>query len=219
MSFETFGPDLLVGLLTGVVVGAVIIFYERSLAAKREAREAQSQASRLVHPLLLAIQRLEADPDYDKVVPLPRRIDRALKLVEGSDLDRWRELSDSALVTRLYEFRDAGWDLREDAHDLDVAIQRWKRLHQTVDGTVEYGTAEILGAGTQYLVEAFPESEQRQTLAREAENFHAHRLVKKHTRHYRKAMSKTEGELGALHSALTSEIRSIRGVRNSSADA
>ena len=90
MSFATFLPDLIVGLATGVVVGAVIIGDERWLATKRDSAEASRHAARLVHPLLLAVQRLE-EPNYESVLPLPRRIDRALTLVEKSDLDRWNE--------------------------------------------------------------------------------------------------------------------------------
>lgn len=214
MSFETFIPDLIVGLVTGVVVGAVFILYERSLGTKREAAEANRHAARLVHPLLLTIQRLE-EPNYESVLPLPRRIDRALALVEASDLDRWNELTDSSLVTGLLEFRDAAWDLREDAHDLHVAIERWQRLHETTPGTVEYGTALLLNAPDQYLVELAPSSDQRRALREGADEFRANRLVKKHARHFRKALDRTRRVLDELQTELVAEIRTLKGERAS----
>lgn len=214
MSFATFWPDLIVGLATGVVVGAVFIAYERSLAARREAAEIRSHSTRLVQPLLLAIQRLE-EPSYESVLPLPRRIDRALALVEASDLDRWNELADTSLIKALFEFRDAAWDLREDAHDLDVAIQRWQRLHETVPGTIEYGTAQLLDAPSQYLVGLVPDREERQKLGESAEAFRESRLVKKHARHFRKGMARTQRALDALQEGLVAEIRALRGERSS----
>jgi hypothetical protein len=219
MSFDTFVPDLIVGLATGLAVGAVFIVYERYLTGRRDSAEAQAHSSRLVHPLLLTLQRLEEEPNYERVVPLPRRIERALALVEASDLDRWRHLTDSLLVTRLFEFRDAAWDLREDAQDLDVAIRRWQRLHEMTPGTAEYGTAELLNAPPQYLTEVFPDAAQRRALRQAAEEFKANRLVKKHARHYRKAHVRTERELDALREVLAAEIRIQRGERSTESPA
>lgn len=212
MSFDTFLPDLLVGLLTGVVVGAVFIIYERALAAKREAAEAKRHAARLVHPLLLAIQRLE-EPNYESVLALPRRIDRALSLVEGSDLDRWNELTESSLITKLFAFRGAAWDLREDAHDLDVAMRRWQRLHEAVPGTVEYVTAVLLGAPIQYLVELVPDRERRRSMSEAADVCLASKFVKEHARHYRKALARTRRTLDALQRELVVAVRASKGER------
>lgn len=214
MSFATFVPDLIVGLLTGVVVGAVFIAYERTLTARREATEIRVHSTRLVQPLLLAVQRLE-EPRYESPLQLPRRIDRALALVEASDLDRWNELADTPLIRALFEFRDAAWDLREDAYDLDVAIQRWQRLHETVPGTVAYGTAQLLEAPRQYLRELVPDVDARQELEEAAAAFRESRLVKRHARHFRKGRARTQRALDALHEVLVTEIRASRGERSS----
>lgn len=213
MSFETFVPDLLVGVLTGIAVGVVFILYERSMASKRTEEEARLHSSRLVHPLLLAVQRLD-EPNYESVSSLPRRVERALTLVEASDLDRWHELAESPLIVNLLKFRGAAWDLREDARDLEVAIQRWKRLHETMPGTAEFGTAELLGAPIQYLVELAPDKDRRRALSEQAQTFRDSKLVKKHARHYRKGLARTGRALDSLQVELVSAVRAEKGDRS-----
>lgn len=212
MSFDTFVPDLLVGVLTGIAVGVVFIVYERVLASKRAEAEAQLHSSRLVHPLLLAVQRLD-EPNYESTSSLPRQVTRALAVVEASDLDRWNELAESPLITKLLEFRDAAWDLREDARDLEVALQRWQRLHETTPGTTDFCTAEILGAPNQYLVELAPDRDLRRALSEESRTCRDSKFVKKHARHYRKGLARTGRALDALQAELVTEVRAQKGDR------
>lgn len=148
-NWETFVPDLIVGVVTGAVVGLVVLGYERLSAARRRREDARTTSLRIVHPLLLALQRPIYVWNYSSVLPLPQRWARALELVEASDLDSWHHVAPTDLTRVLLRFRSRLWDLRADAEDLIAAVDRWDRLQARDPKEVEYGLALILeGSGS-----------------------------------------------------------------------
>ena len=100
-SWATFVPDLIVGVLTGAVVGAAFYAYERGAEGRRQRHDARVVSSRIVQPLLLVLQRPEHLSSYESVVPIPRKLVRALSIVEQADVDLWHETSPSELTKRL----------------------------------------------------------------------------------------------------------------------
>jgi hypothetical protein len=88
---------------------------------------------------------------FSTITPINRKLLRALEIVEGSDLDYWHALDPADLTTALLRFRNAAWDLREDADDLEKAIRRWVTIHKPQDDAARYAIAEILDAPPQYM--------------------------------------------------------------------
>lgn len=207
VNWEAFVPDLIVGVVTGGVVGLVLLAYERRSGKRRRRDEARAVGLRLVHPLLLALQRPTYTTTYSGVLPLPAKLTRALDLIEASDLDALHDIEPTELTRRIRKFRSCMWDLRADAEDLDQAISRWGRLHARDADEVEYGMAIILGASGSYLSETFPESGVRERLSGAAGRMQDNRVVKKHARKYRKARARVERATEDLLGELVERIK------------
>lgn len=207
VNWETFIPDLIVGVVTGGVVGLVLLGYERRSGKRRRREEARAVGLRLVHPLLLALQRPTYTNSYSGILPLPAKLTRALDLVEASELDALHDIEPTELTRRIRKFRSCMWDFRADAEDLDQAISRWGRLHAGSPDEVEYGIAKILGAPASYLAEAYPEPGARERLSVAAAHMQENRVVKKHARKYRKAQSRVERATEELLVELVERIK------------
>lgn len=208
-NWSTFIPDLIVGVVTGAVVGLAFYVYESKSAETRRRDEARAVSRRIVQPLLLVLQRPDFEREYQRITPLPRKFVRAIDVIEGSDLDHWHDIAPNDLTSRLLRFRSAAWDLREDAHDLDEAIRRWARLHAHHDRTAEYATAKVLDAPRQYIHEAFPDENELAEVASETEGLLASHFVKLHARKYRKAYGRVERAKESLIGVLIEHIRDI----------
>lgn len=215
INWSSFIPDLIVGVVTGAVVGLALYIYESKTSERRRREEARAVSRRIVQPMLLVLQRPDFEHEYQRLTPLPRKLVRAIGLIEGSDLDHWHDIEPTDLTRRLLRFRSAAWDLREDAQDLEEAIRRWARLHAEHERSAEYATALVLDAPHQYLHEAFPDEHKRADIATEAESLIASHFVKLHARKYRKASGRVERAKESLIEVLVEHIRAIsQGARS-----
>lgn len=201
------------------VVGLVLLMVERRVAEGRRRVEVRLRRRRIVQPLLLVLQRPEYARNFDTVSPINRKWQRALSIIEGSELDSWHELEPTDLTSALLRFRSAIWDLREDADDLGQAIARWRAIHERVEGASEFATARILGANEQYLRERFPTARVASPVVVDSDRMRENRLVKRHERKHRKAARRVDRMAGVVLDELVELIRdgkASRGIANAS---
>lgn len=209
--WSTFVPDLVVGAVTGALVGLALYVFERRAAAASRAAEARAVSRRLVHPLLIVLQRPELLEDYTSIVPLPSKPRRALELLEGADVDLWHETAPTTLTTNLLRYRSALWDLETDAENLKDAVQRWSGIHADDERVSLYATAKILGAPKQYLDAKFGDPSTREAFERDGNRLLGSKFVKKHAAAYRGALNRVERAQDSLVAVLIDEIRARRG--------
>jgi hypothetical protein len=208
--WSTFVPDLVVGAVTGGLVGLALYIFERRTATASRKAEARAVSRRLVHPLLIVLQRPRLLEDYTSIVPLPSKPRRALEMLEAADVDLWHETAPTTLTDNLQRFRSALWDLETDAGNLRDAVQRWSAIHAEDERVAKYATAEILGAPRQYLDQTFGDPLARASIEREAQRLLGSKFVKKHAAAYRGALNRVERAQESLVAVLIDEIRARR---------
>ncbi|MER6975138.1 hypothetical protein ABT304_29030 [Nocardioides sp. NPDC000445] len=206
-NWSSFVPDLIVGAVTGSLVALALYIFERRAATERRKAEARAVSRRLVHPLLMVLQRPRLLEDYTSIVPIPKKSKRALELIENADLDLWHEIAASDLTANLWRFRSALWDLETDAENLHDAVRRWSAIHSQNSDTANYATAKLLGAPRQYLEENFADPATRPIIEGEAKRLLGSKFVKKHAAAYRRARGRVERAQESLVQVLIIEIR------------
>lgn len=207
LDWATVIPDLLVALVTGITVGVTILIAERISDSRAESRRLERIGTRLVHPLLLVVQRPEHYPRLDDIGRLRKKQREALKILEEPDLDDWHEASPTQLTSALVKYRNALRDQRHDREDLFQAIRDWERIHSKEERIVEYVAARMQQANEQALRDLFPEKTERTNLEGEYESIREHRHVKSHARAFRRALARSERAQGIAHKELVARIR------------
>lgn len=200
-------PDLIVALATGVAVGIAILVAERMSTSKAEKRRLERLGTRLVHPLLLVLQRPEHFPRFDQIGKLKKKQREALKILEDPDLDDWHETSPTPLTRALVKYRNALRDQRHDREDLAQAIQDWGRIHGKEPRIVDYSEARLLDAHDQSLREHFPDREELLRLEGEFERVRKHGHVKSHARALRGALGRSERAQASAHTELVARMK------------
>ncbi|WP_091718718.1 hypothetical protein [Pseudarthrobacter equi] len=200
-------PDLIVALVTGVAVGLAILIAERMSAIKAEKRKLEQLGTRLVHPLLLVLQRPEYFPRFDKIGELQKKQREAMKILEDPDLDDWHETSPSSLTKALVKYRNALRDQRHDREDLAQTIKDWDRVHGKEPNILEYAEARLLDANEQALRDLFPDKAERVRLETEFGKLREHGHVKSHARAFRGARARSERAQGDAHEELVAQIK------------
>lgn len=120
MNWDSFVPDLIVGLFTGLLVGVILALTQSRAARKRERREIELRWEAL-RPRVGA-QLL--DP-WDRrvmgstMVEFAGRTDALRKLVEDVPLGSWADVLDSDELRSLHEFSKAATELHGAALKFD----------------------------------------------------------------------------------------------------
>lgn len=200
-------PDLIVALVTGVAVGVAILIVERMSASRAEKRKLEQLGTRLVHPLLLVLQRPVYFPRYDRIGELQKKQREALKILEDPDLDDWHETSPTPLSKALVKYRNALRDQRHDREDLAQSIRDWERIHGKELNIVDYSEACLLDAHEQALRDLFPDKAERQRLEIEFQKVREHGHVKLHARAFRGALARSERAQRDAHNELVARIK------------
>lgn len=120
INWDSFIPDLIVGVITGLVVGVILAWTQARAARRRERREIELRWEALrprVGALLL-------DPWDRRVMgatlaEFASRTDALLELVEDVPLGSWAEILDSDELRSLHEFSKAATELRGAAPRFD----------------------------------------------------------------------------------------------------
>src|SRR5690606_12002605 len=120
INWDTFLPDLIVGLFTGLVVGVILALLQSHAARKRERREIELRWEAL-RPRLAA-QLL--DPWDRRVMGLTleevaSRTDALRELIEDFTLGSWAEILKSDELRNLHEFLKASTELHGAARKFD----------------------------------------------------------------------------------------------------
>ena len=207
VDWSTFLPDLIVGALTGGVVGLALYIIERRAAAASRKNEAKTVSRRLVHPLLLVLQRPGLFADFTSIVPIPSKPKQALQLIEAADVDLWHETAPSDLTTGLRRYRSALWDLETDAANLQDAVQRWTDIHTDSPKVAEYAIARLLDAPRRHLDGFFADSSVRASVEDEVDLMLDSKFVKKHASAYRGAINRVQRAQESLVAVLIDEMR------------
>lgn len=202
-------PDIIVAVITGVAVGAALLIADRASAAGAERRRFEKLGTRLVHPLLLVLQRPEHFPRFEGIGELVKKQREALKILEHPDLDDWHETSPTELTRSLVQYRNALRDQRHDREDLAQALADWARIHGKEERIEEYAEARLLDAHQQALLERFPDGVERRNLEREFELVRAHGHVKSHARAFRGALGRSERSQRIAHDQLVARMKGL----------
>lgn len=200
-------PDLIVAVVTGVAVGVTILFAERLSASKAEKRRLERIGTRLVHPLLLIVQRPEHFPRFDHIGKLTKKQSEALDILEDRDLDDWHEATPTPLTRALVKYRNALRDQRHDREDLAQALRDWGRMHSKEQRVVEYSEARLLDANQEVIRDLFPDKVERQCLESEFEKVREHGHVKRHARAFRGARARSERAQGIANTELVARMK------------
>jgi hypothetical protein len=200
-------PDLIVALVTGVSVGVAILIVERMSASKAEKLKLEQLGTRLVHPLLLVLQRPVYFPRFDQIGELQKKQREALKILEDPDLDDWHETSPTPLTGALVKYRNALRDQRHDREDLAQTIRDWERIHGKEPKIVDYSEACLLDANEQALRDLFPDKAERLRLEIEFEKVRGHGHVKLHARAFRGARARSERAQRDAHNELVARMK------------
>lgn len=206
-NWSTMIPDLIVALATGVAVGVAVLIVERVSASKAEKRKLEQLGTRLVHPLLLVLQRPVYFPRFDGLGELQKKQREALKILEDPDLDDWHETSPTSLTKALVKYRNALRDQRHDREDLAQTIRDWDRIHAKEPKTVDYSEARLLDANEQALRDLFPDKAERLRLEIEFRKVREHGHVKSHARAFRSARARSERAQQHAHTELVARIK------------
>ncbi|MHA7264109.1 hypothetical protein ACX80W_13000 [Arthrobacter sp. TMN-37] len=205
--WSTVIPDLIVALVTGVAVGVAILIVERMSAVKAEKRKLEQLGTRLVHPLLLVLQRPVYFPRFDQIGELEKKQREALNILEDPDLDDWHDTSPTPLTKALVKYRNALRDQRHDREDLAQTIRDWERLHGREPKIVEYSEARLLDANEQALRDLFPDKAERLRLEVEFLKVREHGHVKSHGRAFRGARSRSDRAQRDAHNELVERMK------------
>lgn len=211
--WSTVIPDLIVALVTGVTVGATILIAERVSASRAESKRIERIGVRLVHPLLLVLQRPVYYPKFEDIGQLKKKQREALEILEDPDLDDWHEASPTQLTSALVKYRTALRDQRHDREDLVQVIRDWERIHGKEERIYEYASARIQEVNEHALRNLFPEKNERDSLEDEYTKMRKHGHVKSHARAYRRALARSERALGTAHEELVAQIRATSKTR------
>jgi hypothetical protein len=141
-----FVPDAIVALLTGVLVGVALLIAQWQREKRATTGEARDGAARLVHPLLLELQRAGDDPRYERLDKLSRRRETALRLIERSEAEIWHERRPTKITAAMLAYRNACWSQIAQGKELESGISRWCRDHAASPHTREFATAKQKGA-------------------------------------------------------------------------
>lgn len=139
----------------GLIVGLVLLiaqWYRENHAATTEARDGPA---RLIHPLLLELQRAGDDPRYERLDKLSRRRQAALALIEQTDVEVWHVRRPTKLTMYMLAYRSACWSLIAQGKELESGVRRWCRDHATSPRTLEFAIAKLKGANHRDLRKQF----------------------------------------------------------------
>lgn len=207
--WSTMIPDILVAVITGVAVGAALLIADRLSAADAERRRFEKLGTRLVHPLLLVLQRPEYFPRFEGIGQLGKKQREALKILEHPDLDDWHETNPTELTRSLVQYRNALRDQRHDREDLAQTLADWARIHGQESRIEEYAEARLLEAHSQALLERFSDGAERGKLEREFEVLRTHGHVKSHARAFRAALGRSKRSQGIAHDQLVARMKAL----------
>lgn len=202
-------PDLIVAIVTGIVVGIVLLLADRHSVAKSEKRRFERVGARLVHPLLLVMQRPEYLHRRDRISELSKKHRESLKILEDPDLDDWHESEKKTITLSLIKYRNALRDQLHDREDLAQSLDYWNRIHGKDPLVPGYIEARLSGANEQELRDLFPNKDRRDILSSEFDRARQHRLVKLHARAFRAALRRTEKAQTSAYNELLIQIRQI----------
>ena len=151
-SWAQFFPDVVAAIVTGLIVGAALLIAESIRRTQDYRNAARDGATRLVHPLLLELQRSGDDPRLRQLRKLGRRRAKALAIVEGSSIELWHEMRPTKLTSAILSFRTASWSLLAQAKELDSAVARWCRIHEPHEELRQFAVQRLKGATDQVLL-------------------------------------------------------------------
>lgn len=202
-------PDLIVAIVTGLAVGAVLLLADHRSSKRSEKVRCERIGKRLIHPLLLVMQRPEYIHPRDNIRALSKKHQESLNILEDPDLDDWHESEKSTITQSLIKYRNALRDQLHDRNDLAQSIDYWNKLHARHSESHSYIEARFSGANEQELRNLFPNKEQREILASDYDRARQHRLVKLHARAFRSALQRTAKMQTIAYHELIAQIQII----------
>ncbi|MFE6733806.1 hypothetical protein [Microbacterium sp. NPDC057650] len=120
INWDTFLPDLIVGLFTGLVVGVILALLQSHAARKRERREIELRwealRPRVAAQLLDPWDRRVMGPTLEEFAS---RTDALRELIEDIPLGSWAEILKSDELRNLHEFLKASTELHGAARKFD----------------------------------------------------------------------------------------------------
>lgn len=208
-NWETFIPDLIVGAITGVVIGVFVLLLQLGVERRGRRRLARQASLRTVQPLLLLLQRPKYFPSYTNIA-LPRKHRSALDFIEGAQLDEWHEQRPTELTRRLMRYRSILRDFDRDGDNLSQALERWFAIHGPEPKVRQWVTAKLLGAGEYVLKDIPRDKTERRRISRDADEVLDHRNIRKSAGAYRQAERRAEKAMSELLPVLIAEVRKGR---------
>ncbi|GAB2541797.1 hypothetical protein [Brachybacterium huguangmaarense] len=205
--WSSFWPDMVIGCLTGLIIGLALWLLELWTSQRHSARTARRVSLRIVQPLLLILQRPSLGQSFNDLGELPRKHRLALEVIEGSDLDDWHEERATELTEALRDYRTRLRTFHADADDLEQAVDRWFTVHRTGPVVREWTEARLLGASPDYLRMLVPEDRDYDRIAEEGESAVTNRIVRKHARAYRQSERRADNAVARLLPILIQNVR------------
>lgn len=156
MNWNSFVPDLVVGIVTGAIVGIALFLVQRRVERRTASSLAQRESVRLVQPLLLALQRKRYNKGLTDVALLPGKHREAFLLINEVQLDEWHETSPTPLTESLIRYRSRLRDWATDAKVLSEAIEFHFARRSAIPALEDWVKAKLLRAGSLELKKITP---------------------------------------------------------------
>lgn len=216
MSWDSFVPDLIVGAVTGALVGVALLLIQRNVERRGARSLARRESIRLVQPLLLALQSKRYQKGFADVAMLPAKHREAFLLIDEARLDEWNETLPTPLTVALMKYRSRLRDWTSDARALDEAVEFHSKRWTTTPGVEAWVRARILGAGSLELKALTPAGVSYSDLLSAGERALGSRGVRTRAASYRQALHRTTKAADELIPILVRVIRVQRTSSNSS---
>ncbi len=159
-SWDSFGPDLIVGVVTGLIVGVVLLFAQSRAEASRDRRNSQF-AWESFKPKISAAAHRTWDMDMDKMLPIPEALSTLDELVSPEPLALWAshlKRRDEALeLAMLFPNQRASFDSR--AKDIEASLGMLAAKYTDTESE-----ETIVGRIIRARIYRFPDSEALQTV-------------------------------------------------------
>jgi hypothetical protein len=209
-----FLPDVVVALFIGLGVGLVLLVAQWTRETSASRRESRNGVARLIHPLLLELQRAGDDHRYDRLDKPSRRREAALQMIERSDIEIWHERRPTRLSVAILGYRNACWSQIVQGKELDAGIARWCREHATDERTYEFAVAKSKGANHRDLRTLFTPNEWARVTSDYSQLAVSRRFTKP-ARGFRAKVGRATDREHELRQLLVEAIKKRRAARSS----
>ena len=127
LDWSSFLPDTIVAIITGTVVGLVLLLAQRSQEHRQELARIDVESKRIRYPLTLALGGVHEGFSYSNLSALTSKQAKAVSILDPLPIGEWYEKNPTDLVAMCFHFQAATLGVRSAGDALSADVGIWLR--------------------------------------------------------------------------------------------